>query len=318
VKKLRGHDELVAAYSGLRLRSALFVPLLSRGRAIGALALLTSDDSGRTLGPEDLSLASELARRAAIAVENARLFQALEHQSRLTATITDTAAAALFLLDADGYATYMNPAAVAVTGWTLEELDGRRLHDVLHHTRPDGSVYPFDECPITQALVDAHGLVRLWNPAAARITGLGEEDVVGEHARDALAGWPLGELGPRAETRPVELGDRELWLSLSADSFPEGTVYAFRDLTEEYAIERLKTDFVSTVSHELRTPLAAIYGAAMTLQRSDVVLAETQREGLLSVVASESERLARIVNDVLWASRLDSGVMDVSIESCDA
>ena len=80
----------------------------------------------------------------------------------------------------------------------------------------------------------------------------------------------------------------------------------------------MKTDFVSTVSHELRTPLAAIYGAAMTLQRSDVVLAETQREGLLSVVASESERLARIVNDVLWASRLDSGVMDVSIESCDA
>ena len=113
--------------------------------------MLTSDDSGRTLGPEDLSLASELARRAAIAVENARLFQALEHQSRLTATITDTAAAALFLLDADGYATYMNPAAVAITGWTLEELDGRRLHDVLHHTRPDGSAYPFEECPITQA-----------------------------------------------------------------------------------------------------------------------------------------------------------------------
>ena len=49
-------------------------------------------------------------------------------------------------------------------------------------------------------------------------------------------------------------------------------MYAFRDLTEERAVEQLKSDFVSTVSHELRTPLAAIYGAAMTLRRDDVSL----------------------------------------------
>jgi signal transduction histidine kinase len=56
----------------------------------------------------------------------------------------------------------------------------------------------------------------------------------------------------------------------------------------------------------------------MTLQRTDVVLADDQRSSLLNVVAGESERLARIVNDVLWASRLDSGVLNVAIESCDA
>ena len=117
---------------------------------------------------------------------------------------------------------------------------------------------------------------------------------------------------------PVEIDGRERWLSISGVAFVEGTVYAFRDLTEEYAIERLKSDFVSTVSHELRTPLAAIYGAAMTLQRTDVALGDDQRIGLLGVVAGESERLARIVNDVLWASRLDSGVLEVSIENCDA
>ena len=116
----------------------------------------------------------------------------------------------------------------------------------------------------------------------------------------------------------MEVDGRELWLSFSTVRFAEGTVYAFRDLTEEHALERLKTDFVSTVSHELRTPLAAIYGAAMTLQRTDVALADDQRAGLLGVVADESERLARIVNDVLWASRLDSGVLVVSIESCNA
>src|SRR5207248_7255323 len=82
--------------------------------------------------------------------------------------------------------------------------------------------------------------------------------------------------------------------------------------------EQLKSDFVSTVSHELRTPLAAIYGAALTLQRDDVRLEESQRNGLLDVISSEADRLARIVNDILWASRLDSGQMGIAIESCDA
>jgi PAS domain S-box-containing protein len=167
-------------------------------------------------------------------------------------------------------------------------------------------------------LVDADDRVALWTPAATRITGLDQAAVVGRPLVEALPGWPLADLGERSETLPVDVRGRELWLSFSTVRFPEGTVYAFRDLTEEHALERLKTDFVSTVSHELRTPLAAIYGAAMTLQRTDVVLGDDQRTGLLGVVAGESERLARIVNDVLWASRLDSGVLEVSIESCDA
>jgi PAS domain S-box-containing protein len=167
-------------------------------------------------------------------------------------------------------------------------------------------------------LVDSDDRVALWNPAATRITGLEEDEVVGRTVAEALPGWPLAPLGERSETLPVEVRGQELWLSFSTVRFPEGTVYAFRDLTEEHALERLKTDFVSTVSHELRTPLAAIYGAAMTLQRTDVALGDDQRAGLLGVVGGESERLARIVNDVLWASRLDSGVLEVSIESCDA
>ena len=105
---------------------------------------------------------------------------------------------------------------------------------------------------------------------------------------------------------------------MSAVRFPGGTVYAFRDVTDERAVEQMKTDFVSTVSHELRTPLAAIYGAAMTLRRRDVSVEESQRDRLLEVVSSEADRLARIVNDILWASRLESGRMSIAIERCDA
>jgi PAS domain S-box-containing protein len=241
--------------------SMLCVPLLRGHEAFGALTLCTSG-GGRPYTQEDAALAQELARRAAIALENARLHAETERRAQ---------------------------AAQAL------ELVG------------DGVF-----------LVDGAGIVRLWNPAAERIAHLPAQDVLGGVARERLAGWPLDRLTARQQTFPVDVDGRELWLSMTAVPFPDGTVYTFRDLTEEYALERLKTDFVSTVSHELRTPLAAVYGAAMTLLRTDVPLSDDQRSGLLDVVVGESERLARIVNDVLWASRLDSGILDVSIESCDA
>src|SRR5207248_4139422 len=118
-------------------------------------------------------------------------------------------------------------------------------------------------------------------------------------------------------TLAVSVNERELWLSVTGVGFEDGSVYAFRDLTEERVLETLKSDFVSTISHELRTPLAAIYGAALTLRREDILLGEPQRTGLLEVIASESDRLARIVNDVLWVSRLESDGMRVTIEPCD-
>jgi signal transduction histidine kinase len=115
----------------------------------------------------------------------------------------------------------------------------------------------------------------------------------------------------------VNVNGRELWLSITSVGFEDGSVFAFRDLTEERAVDTLKSDFVSTISHELRTPLAAIYGAALTLRREDVILGEPQRTGLLEVIASESDRLARIVNDVLWVSRLESDGLRTTIEPCD-
>jgi PAS domain S-box-containing protein len=170
--------------------------------------------------------------------------------------------------------------------------------------------------------VDETGVIRLWNPAAEQITGLSAEEAVGRRADEILGSWdPAAGLEKEGVGRPatqaVEINGRELWLSINGVAFVKGTVYAFRDLTAERALEKLKSDFVSTISHELRTPLAAIYGAALTLRRDDVPLGEPQRTGLLEVIASESDRLARIVNDILWVSRLESGGMKTAIERCD-
>jgi PAS domain S-box-containing protein len=176
-------------------------------------------------------------------------------------------------------------------------------------------------------LVDRADVVRLWNPAAAAITSLPAEAVVGRAAAEAIPGWsaiagriPIADApgAVTAQTLPLELGDGERWLSIAGVGFDEGTVFTFRDLTEERVLEELRRDLVATVSHELRTPLAAIYGSALTLQRPDVSTDVGLREQLLDVIASESGRLAEIVNDLLLASQLDAGTLGTKPKSCDA
>jgi two-component system phosphate regulon sensor histidine kinase PhoR len=150
--------------------------------------------------------------------------------------------------------------------------------------------------------------------------------VVGRPAATAIPGWktvaarvPVARTGEpaRAESLPLDVGGRELWLSISAVGFEDGTVFAFRDLTGERALETMRQDLVATVSHELRTPVAAIYGSAVTLRRGDVELEDELRDKLLDVIAVEAARLAEIVDHLLLTSRLDSGQLAVKIERCD-
>jgi two-component system, OmpR family, phosphate regulon sensor histidine kinase PhoR len=79
----------------------------------------------------------------------------------------------------------------------------------------------------------------------------------------------------------------------------------------------MKSDFVSTVSHELRTPLTSIYGFAETLMRSDVDFSDPERATFLRYIASESERLIGIVDDLLNVARLEAGTLAVALEPTD-
>jgi signal transduction histidine kinase len=69
--------------------------------------------------------------------------------------------------------------------------------------------------------------------------------------------------------------------------------------------DRLKDEFIAIVSHELRTPLTSVYGAAMTLEKHD--LDDERKHALLEIISTEAARLSRLLDDILWVSRLDSG-----------
>ena len=177
-------------------------------------------------------------------------------------------------------------------------------------------------------LVDRHGFVRLWNRAAETITGVTTDEALGRRAGDVLPRWEEfveripqapapGTPSDGAVTIPFELRGSELWLSISGVVFGDGIVYAFRDLTSQRAIEQLKDDFVATVSHELRTPLAAIYGSAETI-RHRATLDPGDRDQLLTVISQESERLARVVEEILLAGQIDSQRLQLAKARIDA
>ncbi len=76
--------------------------------------------------------------------------QLAETTRRLDAILNNTKMA-VFLMDDRQHCVFANAAAEALTGYSFAEMQGRPLHDVVHHTRPDGSHYPLEECPIDRA-----------------------------------------------------------------------------------------------------------------------------------------------------------------------
>jgi len=173
--------------------------------------------------------------------------------------------------------------------------------------------------------VDREGLVVLWNAAAERITGVPQSEALGlppaQVLGRSLEGGAAGARGSRLVS--IRRGAEDVWLSLSEAVMTDpaggvaGRIFAFRDISDERAVEQMKSDFVSTVSHELRTPLTSIYGFAETLLRQDVLFGEPERQTFLRYIASESERLTAIVDRLLSVAQLDTGEMTVQLATTD-
>jgi two-component system, OmpR family, phosphate regulon sensor histidine kinase PhoR len=175
-------------------------------------------------------------------------------------------------------------------------------------------------------VLDANGVVQLWNRAAELMTGLTAERLRGTRLAATIPEWPelaeritiaQGLEVPRPATVPVHVGERDLWLSFVAVRSAAGVIYAFRDLSEEVRLEEEKSDFVATISHEQRTPMTAVYGAATTLLHRDEKLDGDQRRKLLEMLATEAKRLADITEEVLLTSQIDRGDLRVDQQPID-
>jgi len=128
----------------LGTRSAMIVPLVARGQVLGAVSLMIST-SDRRYGPEDVQFAEDLARRCALAVDNARLYDAAQHEIAERARVqhalqqseeryrylVDQASDVVYQCDADGRFTFVNPVATTLLGYAPETVIGRHYLELI-------------------------------------------------------------------------------------------------------------------------------------------------------------------------------------------
>lgn len=202
----------------------------------------------------------------------------MEQKERLRSVI-DTALDAIIVINERGIIESSNAATFKIFGYTSEELVGNNVNMLMpepYHTQHDGY------------------LKRFIDTGVAHVIGIGRE----------VAG-----LRKDGSTFPMELSVGEM-RSGNERKFT-GMV---RDITERQKVDRLKNDFVSTVSHELRTPLTSIRGSLGLVLGGVTGEIPAQSKSLLDIAYKNTERLVRLINDILDISKIESGKMSFEMK----
>ncbi len=178
-------------------------------------------------------------------------------------------------------------------------------------------------------MLDGQGTVQLWSPAVADLSGLPAAAAQGRPLREVVAalgpdGTPCNpflvgraQLSPESPQTTVEItvlrhdGEQRVVRCAHAAVFDDDgelqrDVVMLHDVTRERQVERLKADFIATVSHELRTPVTPIKGYADLLRRRGDVMTPEKRSECLDIISDRAGHLARLVEDLLLASRISA------------
>jgi PAS domain S-box-containing protein len=155
------------------------------------------------------------------------------------------------------------------------------------------------------AVLDSDGLVRQWNPAAHRLTGLSPELAAGRRPP-----FPIPEPGAKL-THKLASG-RWIDLLCTGLSGRGEKVLDFRDVTAAKELEEAKDLFLATTSHELRTPITVVQGFASTLASRWDSLQDADRKSAVQTIAERAAALARLVEQLLLGSRAGADQLRVS------
>jgi PAS domain S-box-containing protein len=200
----------------------------------------------------------------------------LQRERDTSAALLDGAADGIVVVDRHLRLLRFNPAMQELSGHQPSRVLGGLATVVLQFAATDGTPLEGGAHPLAAVLADA-------TPRSAT-------ELLLRHA-DGEARWISGAFSP---IRDPGTGHPILALAI------------LRDISQQKEIEQLQRDFVSIVSHELRAPLTAIKGFAKTLVVKDEELSPGTRREFLLTVNEQAERLARLVDDLLQASRIDS------------
>ncbi len=296
-------------------QTAVAVPLRAQDRILGTFFGISHQT--RRFSPQDLKLLVAIGDEMGMAVQNARLHQALQNyatelEARVEArtaevnrereqllAVLENAGEAIVITDADGFMEYANPAWEELTGHDAAQAMRHKMRVLEDETFPDFSL-PIDPPKVKE--------------------GYGEEQ---ETHTDPITADADEFAAVRGTTQR-----QRIWRRESVGQRPDGTTYVvdltvtpvfddaielanlviiYRDVTQYKELDRIKSEFLSTAAHELRSPLTSILGfSELLLLRMD--LSDEERTRFLKYINDHAVHLKQLVDDLLDISRIESGV----------
>ena len=259
------------------LGSALAFPLRSGSEIVGVIEFV-----GRSMSTPDESVLESLA---GVAGQVGQFVQRKQGEAALKAieerfrSVVDSANDGIVIADHKGTILTWNRGAEAIFGYTAAEVVGQPVGLLL----PERYREPQKE-----------GLTRYMKTGESRVVGRTVE---------------LEGLRKSGEEFPVAL-------SLSSWKSGEETYFGgiIADISERQKVDRIKSEFISTVSHELRTPLTSILGSLGLVMSGAAGPLPAQAKSLIEIAHKNSERLVRLINDILDVEKIESGKMDFQLK----
>ncbi len=262
----------IAEETGLLLRQVVALPMVVEDDFLGLIFIFRSHSL--RFSPDERQVLASFANYAAIAVNNARLYETAVTERRRLDALLEASADGVMVLGPDLVIQRINRAFAALTGWRAEAAVGLLHAEVVHWAR--------------------------------RQSDLTLEEAVS-------GGWPHnggralyveGDLR-RRNGGVVSIGITYAPL-LGRGGELSNVMAIMRDITRFREADVLKETFISVVSHELKTPVSIIKGYAETLSRAEARRNPALVEEMLGAIVEESDRLAQLVDDLLDASRLQA------------
>ncbi len=263
--------------ASLGLLTGVGLPLTARGRVVGLIFIFRNYPG--MFSPNDRALLSSFANQAAIAVQNAQLYTQVSREKGRLDALLDSAADGILILRADHTIERANVALLHMLGFEESALTEKKHEEIIRWVSP----------PQFQTLEQAEA-----------------------------GGWPLtphaqlyveGDLQRAQEVRPLPVGIT--YAPLVVDNILVNIIATIRDITRFRQAEEMKSTFISVVSHELKTPVALIKGYVSTLRREDADWDTEIVQDSLAVIEEEADRLTLMIENLLDATRLQAGGMQI-------
>jgi len=269
-------------YTHSTVQSVMVAPLLIGNRLVGAIAAVHADPE-RVFGPPDLSLLNLFAPQAAIAIENARLFEAAH---RYFEALVRNNPVAIVNLDMQHNITSCNPAFETLFGYAESEVIGQNLDELLTtaETLAEARAYTGEAI------------------AGRKATGTGR--------RRAKSGRLVDV---EIYSIPVMVGGERVGMMALYHDISE-LLKARHDAETANAA---KSQFLASMSHELRTPLNAIIGYSEMLEEEATEQGHASYAPDLQKIRAAGRHLLALINDVLDLSKIEAGKLDLVIEPFD-